>query len=257
MALSYTEYTGDGSNTDFNVVFDYLSRTHVHVYIDTIENTDFTWVSDTQIRMDDPPADDAAVVVKRVTPKTARFVNFVNGSTIDADNDLDADANQMFFLIQEFADVAVEGQLVGPQGIQGEQGEQGEQGIQGEQGPQGDPGDDGVIPSDWAGAEIYNYKNRVVTCSATTLTLDQATHGGCLILFTHASGCTITCPQALLSFGCGWKRASGAGQLIFQGDGTSTIENVDGHTKSGAAKAVGTINYWEADVATLGGVTGT
>ncbi len=122
MALSYTLYTGDGSNTDFNVVFGYISRSHVSVYLDGVEDPEFTWVSASQVRMDTPPANGVVVKVQRLTPNTARLVNFQNGSTLDADNDLDADSNQNFFLIQEAYDIAVDGQIEGPIGASGTDG---------------------------------------------------------------------------------------------------------------------------------------
>lgn len=104
MALSYTNYTGDGSTTDFNVVFDYIARAHVLVLLDGVETTDFTWLSDTQIRLDVAPSNAVVVKVKRSTPNDARLVDFSNGSVLNADTDLDVDSNQLFFIAQEGID---------------------------------------------------------------------------------------------------------------------------------------------------------
>jgi hypothetical protein len=115
MALSYVTYTGDGAKTDFNVTFDYISRSHVKVYLDGIQSEDFTWISDTQIRMDSAPVNLGEVKVKRETPNEARLVDFQNGSTINAETDLDTDSNQLFFISQESYDNnadAAEGALV-------------------------------------------------------------------------------------------------------------------------------------------------
>src|SRR4051812_5531841 len=101
MAYSFVTYTGDGSETDFNVTFNYLSRSHVHVLIDDVETTDFTWISDTLIELGTPADLDAEVKIMRQTPIDARLVDFVNGSTLNAETDLDQDSNQLFYLIQE------------------------------------------------------------------------------------------------------------------------------------------------------------
>ncbi len=108
MSLSYVTYQGDGAETDFNITFDYISRSHVHVYLDAIETEDFSWLSDSQIRLDSPAGADVEVKPKRETPITARLVDFQNGSTINADTDLDTDSNQLFFLLQEAIDRAVD-----------------------------------------------------------------------------------------------------------------------------------------------------
>jgi hypothetical protein len=103
MAYSYVEYTGDGSTTDFTVPFDFLSRSHVSVLLDTV-SSDFTWLSDSQVRVSPAPDNGAIVKVKRTTPIDARLVDFQNGSTINADSDMDVDSNQLFFLEQEADD---------------------------------------------------------------------------------------------------------------------------------------------------------
>ncbi len=141
MALSYTNYTGDGSTTDFNVVFDYISRDHIHVYIANEETSDFTWFSDTVIRLDSAAGTNGLVIkLKRLTPNTARLVDFQNGSVVDADRDLDADSNQLFYLMQEAYDNTVAGQIIGPVGPKGDDGAQGDPGTPGDDGAQGDPG---------------------------------------------------------------------------------------------------------------------
>lgn len=104
MAYSFVVYTGDGSTTDFNVNINYLSRSHIHVLIDGDETTDFTWVSDTLIRLDDPADDTLEVKIQRQTPIDARLVDFVNGSTLNAETDLDQDSNQLFYLLQELSE---------------------------------------------------------------------------------------------------------------------------------------------------------
>jgi microcystin-dependent protein len=107
MALSYVLYTGNGSETDFNVTFDYLDRSHVHVYLDDVESSDWSWVSDTLIRLDDPADADVVVKIGRSTPNASRLVDFANGSVLDAESALDTDSNQLFYIIQELTDELV------------------------------------------------------------------------------------------------------------------------------------------------------
>jgi hypothetical protein len=117
MAYSYVEYTGDGVSTDFNVNFPYLARSHVTFLVAGVEVA-FTWLSDTLVRATVAPANAAAIKVKRSTPTDERLVNFVNGSTLNSEDDLDVDSNQLFFIQQEMIDnglIAVGGNIVSSQ----------------------------------------------------------------------------------------------------------------------------------------------
>lgn len=109
MALSYIDRTGDGTTTDFTIPFNYIDRSHVHVYVNGLEVTSFTWLSDTQIRLSVAPGNTFTVRIQRITPNGARLVDFQNGSSLDADGDLDRDSNQMFFITQELVDSGVSG----------------------------------------------------------------------------------------------------------------------------------------------------
>jgi hypothetical protein len=77
--------------------------------VNGIETTAFTWLSATQIRFSVAPSNTFPVRLKRLTPNTARLVDFQNGSSLDADADLDKDSNQTFFLLQELLDTTVAG----------------------------------------------------------------------------------------------------------------------------------------------------
>ncbi len=108
MALSYVSYTGTGAQTDYNVTFAFISRSHVVVLLAGVETSAFTWLSDSQIRFTTAPALSVAIKIKRSTPNTARLVDFQNGSTINADTDLDTDSNQLFYIAQEAYDNTVD-----------------------------------------------------------------------------------------------------------------------------------------------------
>ena len=119
----------------------------------------------------------------------------------------------------------------------------------------GATGATGAVPNDWSGAKIYNFLNDVVTVSTTTVTLSQASHGGRLVRFTHASGCTVTIPSTLPEgFSMGWT-AQGAAQVTFAAGAGATLRNSSSHTKSRALYSTGVLACWAIGVATLGGDT--
>ncbi len=104
MGLSFEDYVGDGSTTLFSVPFGYISRTHVTVTVDTVE-VDFTWASASSVELEDAPADDAAVVVRRTTPRTSRLVDFQDANNL-TEQELDDSALQFFYISQEVVDQA-------------------------------------------------------------------------------------------------------------------------------------------------------
>lgn len=102
MALSYVTTSGDGATTNFAVPFQYLDKTHVHVYISSIETVAFTWVNDATIQITPAPASGTNnVEIRRVTPRDAVLVDFNNGSVL-YDTDLDVATLQTLFISQEY-----------------------------------------------------------------------------------------------------------------------------------------------------------
>jgi len=103
MANSRVLYTGDNSTVNFSVPFEYIRKTHVQVSINEALrylNLDYTWTNDSTIQFLSAPAQDAAIVLQRVTPADARLVDFQSGAML-TESDLDLSANQNFFLAQE------------------------------------------------------------------------------------------------------------------------------------------------------------
>jgi microcystin-dependent protein len=107
MAYSYYIYSGNGSQTQFPVAFDYIRREHVLATVAGSPAT-FTWVNNSLIQMDTAPANGAAVRVYRVTPLSAPLVDFADGATLVA-ADLDTNAKQSIYTQQELDDSLVEG----------------------------------------------------------------------------------------------------------------------------------------------------
>ncbi len=106
MAYSFDIYTGDGSNRNFAIPFGYLAKAHVEVRFDGVlkaVTTDYTFLTASTIQTVLAPAGGVKVEVRRNTPKTTQFVNFVDASTL-TETDLDNNALQTLYLMQEALD---------------------------------------------------------------------------------------------------------------------------------------------------------
>lgn len=107
MAITYSDYTGDGSNTDFAFSFPYLEDTHVVVEVDGIDKTitagDFTLPTTSLVRMTVAPALAALVRVKRVSDFATDLVDFTNGSVL-TEGDLDRAYQHNRYLNEEAAE---------------------------------------------------------------------------------------------------------------------------------------------------------
>lgn len=102
MALSSVSYLGDGSNKLFSITFPYLSKSHVKVLVNGVEDTTFTWVTTGSINTTNTPVAGSIVVIKRETP-TAPLVDFVDGSTL-TEKLLDMSTAQSLFVAEESND---------------------------------------------------------------------------------------------------------------------------------------------------------
>lgn len=103
MALSYTQYIGDGTTRTFNITFPYIAQNHVVARVNgNVEP--FTWLSANTVQFQTPPAASAVVDIRRQTPRTELLVDFVDGSTL-VETDLDLSALQVFYLAQEAFDL--------------------------------------------------------------------------------------------------------------------------------------------------------
>ena len=106
MALSYVTYAGDAATTNFSVTFDYIINTHVKVYLDGVlqtVTTHYTWFNATTVQFLAAPGGGVVVRLERETPNTARLVDFQDAGNL-TEADLDASANQLFYLVQEATD---------------------------------------------------------------------------------------------------------------------------------------------------------
>lgn len=83
--------------------FGYIAKYHIEVYVDGVQQTDFSWLNDYTISLPTNPPAGSVVQIKRNTTKSSRLVDFQDGSVL-TENALDTDSNQMFYLAQESLD---------------------------------------------------------------------------------------------------------------------------------------------------------
>lgn len=101
MALTEIIYTGIGSYAGpYTVPFPYVTQSTVHVYLNDVETTAFTWVTSGTIVFTTAPGDGVKIKIKRITPVDERLIDFANGATLTAEN-LDTDSLQLFYNMQE------------------------------------------------------------------------------------------------------------------------------------------------------------
>lgn len=101
MAISYSEYTGDGVTTAYGIPFGYLDRSHVQVYVEG-DPVEFSFVSDGVVSLAVAPAAGLTVRVQRVTSQQP-YVEYQNGETLTVE-DLDNVSMQALYLAQEAQD---------------------------------------------------------------------------------------------------------------------------------------------------------
>ena len=115
MALSFVQYTGDGTTQTFNVTFLYLSQDDVVVNVGGVASP-FTWLDSSRIEFTTVPPEGSVVDIRRTTNRTTRNVDFQDGSVLN-ESTLDADSGQLFHLAQEAFDAADEAIKLTPEGV--------------------------------------------------------------------------------------------------------------------------------------------
>ena len=106
MALSFVQYTGDGSTQVYNVPFHYINQTDIHVTVNGVAAT-FAWLDSSRVELTNAPAYGDTVEIRRVSQRTERLVNFQDGSVLN-ESTLDTDSDQLFEMVQEAFDAADE-----------------------------------------------------------------------------------------------------------------------------------------------------
>lgn len=105
MALSYNEYTANGTDVMF-VSKPYLKEEHLAVYVDgVLQNPSSYTVSGTTVTFNSAPVVNSVVRIGRLTNQNNRLVNYEDGALL-TETVLDSDANQLFYMAQEAIDRA-------------------------------------------------------------------------------------------------------------------------------------------------------
>lgn len=110
MPLTYSSYTGDGSQTSFSITFDYLADTVVTgaspagilVYLGDVKQTSGYTVNATTVDFASAPGAGVAIQLVRSTPRgrTDRLVDFADATVLTEDQ-LDTSALQLLYIAQE------------------------------------------------------------------------------------------------------------------------------------------------------------
>ena len=103
MALSYTNYTGDGTTDTFAINFTYQNTSEISVTVDGVAETGLTFPSAASVQLTSAPTTNAIVQVRRTTDLATRAVDFASGSVL-TEEDLDNSAIQLFHASQEAVD---------------------------------------------------------------------------------------------------------------------------------------------------------
>jgi len=107
-AASFTNHTGNGTAGPFSISFSYLAESEVDVTVGGVLKTittHYTFTSATQITFTsgNEPGNGVAIKFQRDTAIGSKKVDFVDGSVL-TEIDLDNNANQLLFSMQEIVD---------------------------------------------------------------------------------------------------------------------------------------------------------
>lgn len=103
MALSWSEQILPAGTQTVNVEMAYLDRSYIHLYLNDVEVTDFTWSSDTLLRLDAMLTDSTKVTVVRRTARDILYIYFAEGAAFIKEN-LDTQNTQFLHLAQELVE---------------------------------------------------------------------------------------------------------------------------------------------------------
>ena len=107
-SFALKRYTGNGTLTHYTIPFTYRTASDVVVTVaGTVLNltTHYSFPSASTISFVTPPANGAAIVLRRSTSQDARIVDYAAGSVLK-ESDLDNDSIQGFNMAQEAIDIA-------------------------------------------------------------------------------------------------------------------------------------------------------
>lgn len=103
MAFSWQEETYAEGTQNITVDIEYLDKSYIHLYLAGVETTDFTWSSDTLIKLNNALSLSTLVTIVRRTDKEFLYIKFGDGAAFIREN-LDTQNTQFLHLAQELVE---------------------------------------------------------------------------------------------------------------------------------------------------------
>jgi len=103
MAYSWEQQIYPAGAQNVTVSITYLDKSFIYVYLDGVLTTDYTWASDSVIRLDTPLTKSTEILLVRRTEKEYLFILFASGAPFISGN-LDTQNTQFLHLAQEMVE---------------------------------------------------------------------------------------------------------------------------------------------------------
>jgi hypothetical protein len=103
MAFSWQEQIKPAGTQDIQCDIEYLDKSYIHVYLDGVETTGYTWTSSTNIRLNSALAASTTVLLIRKTEREYLYIEFASGSPFIEVN-VDSQNTQFLHLAQELVE---------------------------------------------------------------------------------------------------------------------------------------------------------
>lgn len=103
MAYSWQEQIKPAGTQDIQCDIEYLDKSYIHVYLDGVETTGYTWTSSTNIRLSTALTADTTVLLIRKTEREYLYIEFASGSPFIEVN-VDSQNTQFLHLAQELVE---------------------------------------------------------------------------------------------------------------------------------------------------------
>lgn len=103
MAYSWQEQIKPAGTQDIQCDIEYLDKSYIHVYLDGVETTGYTWTSSTNIRLNTALTADTTVLLIRKTEREYLYIEFASGSPFIEVN-VDSQNTQFLHLAQELVE---------------------------------------------------------------------------------------------------------------------------------------------------------
>jgi hypothetical protein len=103
MAYSWQEQIKPAGTQDIQCDIEYLDKSYIHVYLDGVETTGYTWTSSTNIRLNSALAASTTVLLIRKTEREYLYIEFASGSPFIEVN-VDSQNTQFLHLAQELVE---------------------------------------------------------------------------------------------------------------------------------------------------------